>query len=72
MSTIIRFSASYFVQAGNCDLHYPLRQTATSSVFMQIWARILPKRESFYFDALLPELAYPKFYNGSIREPADY
>jgi len=38
----------------------------------ELWARILPKLESFYFNALLPELAYPMFYNGGIREPADY
>ena len=38
----------------------------------ELWATILPKLKSFYFSVLLPELAYPMFYNGGIREPADY
>lgn len=33
------------------------------------WDQQLPKLKTFYFDALLPELACPRFGKGGIREP---
>ena len=33
------------------------------------WSKQLPKLKTFYFDALLPELACPRFGKGTIREP---
>ncbi len=33
------------------------------------WEGQLPRLQSFYFDALLPELACPRHCNGGIREP---
>ena len=33
------------------------------------WDEQLPKLETFYFKALLPELAHPRYTSGGIREP---
>ena len=33
------------------------------------WNQQLPKLRNFYFSALLPELAYPRYGKGGIREP---
>ena len=33
------------------------------------WEQQIPKLKTFYFDALLPELAYPRYGSGPIREP---
>lgn len=37
----------------------------------QWWAQQLPKLQDFYFKALLPELACPRYRNGGIREPTE-
>ena len=31
----------------------------------------MPKLKYFYFDVLLPELAYPRYDHGGIREPSE-
>ena len=36
------------------------------------WEGVLPKLRSFYFDAILPELACPHYPQGDIREPSDW
>ena len=38
----------------------------------QFWTQTIPKLKKFYFDALLPELACPRFHNGGIREPSEW
>ena len=35
------------------------------------WGLQLAKLRKFYFSALVPELSYPRYRNGGIREPAD-
>ena len=36
------------------------------------WGLQLGKLETFYFKALLPELAAPRYRNGGIREPSSH
>ena len=38
----------------------------------EFWKVVLPKLRSFYFDAILPELAAPHYQQGGIREPSDW
>ena len=38
----------------------------------QFWNKVMPKLESFYFEAILPELACPRFHHGGIREPVQW
>lgn len=38
----------------------------------QFWAKVMPKLKSFYFDAILPELACPRYHHGGIREPSEW
>ena len=38
-----------------------------------LWQKtMLPKLKSFYFKAMLPELACPRYNKGGIREPANW
>ena len=38
----------------------------------QFWNKIMPKLKSFYFEAILPQLACPRFHRGGIREPTEW
>ena len=38
----------------------------------QFWMSILPKLHTFYFNAILPELALPRLHTGGIREPTEW
>ena len=38
----------------------------------QFWTKVMPKLKTFYFDALLPELACPRYDHGGIREPSEW
>lgn len=55
-----------FVVCTNKDMHIE-RITRTS-----LMDKVLPSLKSFYFSAILPELACPRFQQGGIREPQDW
>ena len=56
-----------FVVRTNKDLH--IQRVSYREEF---WKVVLPKLQSFYFDAILPELAAPHYQQGGIREPSDW
>lgn len=56
-----------FVVRTNVDLHVERVQWDP-----QLWMSVLPKLHSFYFTAVLPELALPRMHTGGIREPKEW
>ena len=38
----------------------------------QFWKKVMPKLRTFYYDAILPELACPRFHHRGIREPSEW
>ena len=56
-----------FVVRTNVDLHMERVQWDP-----EFWMSVLPKLHSFYFTAILPELAMPRMHTGGIREPTEW
>ena len=71
MIIITKYSASYTVQINNGVTVVHTEDIYVEHVNRDIkwWEEQLIKFQIFYFKALLPELAHPRYGSGGIREP---
>ena len=63
----LKRSHSYFVVSTTIDLH--VERITFDPTF---WKVACSRLRSFYFSAILPELANPRLHKGGIREPSEW